>query len=123
VRVAIVGSRNFNDADQVLDIMTGFPADTTIVSGGAEGADTIAAACAERCGLKVEVHIPDWTRYGNKAGFIRNREIVRDVDRVIAFFGPKGVTPGTMHTIRCALEQQTPVAILFQRPRSPIAHD
>jgi predicted Rossmann fold nucleotide-binding protein DprA/Smf involved in DNA uptake len=123
MRVGIVGSRDFTDADQILDIITSFPPGTVIVSGGAAGADTIAAACAERCGLAVEIHPALWDKHGKRAGFMRNRVIVANVDRVIAFFGPSGITPGTYSTVRLALEARVPVACLFQRQPGTVIHD
>jgi hypothetical protein len=71
----------------------------------------------------VEIHPALWDRHGKRAGFIRNREIVQNVDRVIAFFGPNGITPGTMSTVRLALESRVPCACLFQRIQNVVIHD
>ena len=116
MRVAIVGSREFTDGPLMRSMMEDFPKDTVIVSGGAKGADTLAVNIAQDLGLETKVWLPDWDRYGQKAGFLRNRQIVADCDRVIAFFGPKGITPGTKHTITVAMDMGVNIAILFQRP-------
>jgi hypothetical protein len=111
----VVGSRDYTDADQMLNIISGLPRDTVIVSGGAPGADTIATSIAESLGMETKVWEADWAHYGNKAGFLRNRQICADIDRLIAFFGPNGVTEGTKHTVNLAMEMRIPIAILFQR--------
>lgn len=69
-----------------------------IVSGGARGADSWAEEWAVEHGISVDVIRPDWAQHGKAAGFIRNAEIVRRADAVIAFWD--GESHGTADTLR-----------------------
>ena len=100
MRVAIVGSRDYPDMNRVWQFVTQLAArrpDTIIVSGGARGVDTVAAAAGRLAGLTVEELLPDWNTYGIQAGFERNSEVVASVDAVVAFWD--GVSRGTQDTI------------------------
>lgn len=71
------------------------PGLTTLVHGGATGADTIAGRFAHCWGWPVEVHAADWNRYGKRAGYVRNAEMVNlGADLCVAFIldGSKGAT-------------------------------
>lgn len=114
VRVAIVGSRNYPQMDKVWTLIERLakkdPA-VIIVSGGARGVDTVAAAAARIAGLAVEELLPDWTRYGNEAGFERNTRIVAVADRVIAFWD--GASGGTRDTLEKARLLGKPVLVIL----------
>lgn len=66
--------------------------DMTIIQGEAKGADILGKACAELLNIPVESFPADWDRYGKRAGFIRNSEMLTKgkPDLVIAFRGGKG---------------------------------
>lgn len=101
--LAIIGSRNFNDYDLVkgiCDTVRNKYNITHIVSGGAKGADTLGERYADLNNLKKIIYLPDWAKHGKSAGFIRNKEIIRDADFVIAFWD--GVSKGTQHSINLA---------------------
>jgi len=100
MRIAIVGSREYHDPEAVTACVSSFPPDTVIVSGGARGVDTWAEQAAHACGLQVDIKRPNWDAYGKGAGFIRNVDIVRSADKVIAFWD--GKSKGTAHSIRVA---------------------
>ena len=99
------------------DIIGSLPKDTVIVSGGAPGADSMAEGLAKSHGLETKVWYADWTSEGRAAGLRRNTKIVGDIQRLIAFMGPEGCTPGTMDTVHKALAAKIPVAVLFQREK------
>lgn len=100
MKVAIVGSRDFSELARVDAYVDALPADTVVVSGGARGVDRRAEQRARARGLEVVSLSADWARHGKRAGFLRNREIVATVDRVVAFWD--GVSPGTASTIELA---------------------
>ena len=56
-----------------------------VVSGGAHGADTLGADWARSKGYSVVEYLPNWNKYGKRAGFLRNEQIINDCDMVIAF--------------------------------------
>ena len=64
MNVAIVGSRDYPHPEHVWSYVATLPADTVVVSGGARGVDSWAAAAATHHGLQVRVYPADWRRYG-----------------------------------------------------------
>lgn len=100
MNVAIVGSRDYPDMQQVRDFVNKLPQGFTIVSGGARGVDRVAAEAARQRGMNVIEFIPDWSQ-GKGAGMARNAEIVAHADAVIAFWD--GKSRGTKNTIDRAL--------------------
>lgn len=89
-------SRTFADYTTLCDTMKAY-APTLIVSGGAQGADSLGARWAKEYGVPVRIFKPDWTKYGKAAGFMRNTDIVEAADVVVAFWD--GVSNGTRDSI------------------------
>jgi len=115
--VAIVGSRNFNDYDKfcrMMDFMKFKHSEELIlkmknvvgvVSGGADGVDTLAERWAKEQGLSWKVFPADWNKYGRGAGPIRNQQIVNFMDFMIAVPGIKvdgSYSEGTASSINLA---------------------
>lgn len=108
-RVAIVGSRNFPEPDAIDQYIQSLPANTIVISGGADGADSIAEYSAKQRGLQV-ITIPvlkeEWNLYKNDktdksyAGMIRNQAIVDMVGTVVAFHSNN--SSGTADTLKKA---------------------
>lgn len=97
MKTPVIGSRSLTN----LDISQYIPADTTmIILGGAKGIDSLAETYAYRNFIPVRIFLPDYEHYGKKAPLIRNREIVRACDRLIAI--RDGKSRGTQDTIHCA---------------------
>lgn len=100
MRLAIVGTRTFTNYEFLRKkiLKKYYISDITeIVSGGAEGVDTLAEQFAEEYNIPLKVYKPDWTKYGKKAGAIRNKKIVNRCDVGIAFWDKKSI--GTKITI------------------------
>lgn len=109
MKIAIVGSRNFNDYDMFCEhlysilfynMMSSVDDITQIISGGARGADSLAERFAEENDIEIKVYPAEWDKYGKKAGYLRNELIVQAADVVIAFWN--GVSRGTKHSIDLA---------------------
>ena len=96
MRIAIVGSRELS----LENIGKYIPACDEIVSGGAKGVDTYAAAYAHKNNMKLTVFLPDYEKYGRAAPIRRNEQIVDYADQVIAFWD--GCSKGTLSVIRYA---------------------
>lgn len=100
--VAIIGSRNFNDysfaKNEILKITKDIVINK-IISGGAKGADKIAETFANEFDIPTEIILPDWSK-GRGAGMIRNTDIIKKSDYVIAFWD--GQSKGTLDSINKA---------------------
>ena len=72
-----------------------------VVWGGARGADSLAERYAQERGLKMIVFPAQWKKYGRRAGFIRNVNIIRECDVCFAFWD--GESHGTKHETSNAL--------------------
>lgn len=102
MRVLVCGGREYNDRDNVLDVLRlNVPVGATIIEGGARGADTLARQWARAFEVPCETWKADWEKHGKAAGLIRNEEMLRSgIDLVIAFPGGRG----TAHMKRIARE-------------------
>jgi hypothetical protein len=109
VKIAIVGSREYPNLGRVTAYVESLPEGTVIVSGNAEGVDRVAEVAGNHYGLDV-ISIPaDWDTHGKGAGYIRNIEIVEQVETVVAFWD--GKSKGTLHTITEATKRGIRVII------------
>ena len=97
MRVAIVGSRNYPNLEEVREFVRSLSLDDVVVTGGANGVDKVAEDEARKRGLEVVIHRAKWAEYGKKAGPIRNSVIVEDCDKLAAFWDKK--SPGTKDVI------------------------
>ena len=107
MKIAVIGSRTVAEID--FDAIAAQAGDV-IVSGGARGADTLAATEALQRGLAVIEFLPDYARFGRGAPLIRNRQIVAACDRLVAFWD--GKSRGTAYTIREARKNGKQVQII-----------
>jgi hypothetical protein len=120
MNIAIVGSRDFPDDlriviyEAIKQAHWIYAEKLTIVSGGARGPDTMGEEIAKELGIPTIIHLPDWNRYGKRAGFIRNMDIVRDANIVYAFFAPGPKSKGTSHTVNEARIKGVPVHIYHE---------
>ena len=117
MKIAIVGSRTFEDYDL---LKRSIPLDdvTAVISGGAKGADTLAERFAEEHGLEMVVFKPDYKTHGKAAPFIRNGDIVETADVVYAFWD--GRSTGTLDSINKARTLNKSVIIVLFKS-TPIA--
>lgn len=94
MKLAIVGSRGLIN----IDISAHIPPDVTmIISGGARGIDTLAAAYAKEQGIELVEILPEYKKHGRSAPIRRNDVIVDRADMVLAFWD--GRSRGTAYVI------------------------
>lgn len=111
MRIAVIGSRGFNNYDLVCDELNPLLNDIElIVSGGAKGADTLGERWANENNIRTLIFKPDWNKWGKRAGFIRNTDIIANSDYVIAFWD--GVSPGTLSSIKLSERSGTKIKIV-----------
>jgi hypothetical protein len=70
---------------------------TEVVCGEARGADRVGKAWAIEHGIPVKSFPADWDKHGKRAGILRNEEMGRYADRLIAIWD--GKSRGTKHMI------------------------
>lgn len=73
-----------------------------IVSGGAYGADTLGEVYGKRNRVPVKRFPANWEKHGKSAGPIRNREMAKYADALIAFLAPN--SRGTKDMIKAATD-------------------
>lgn len=100
MKIAVVGSRTFNDYKLLRSTLNKYDHIELIVSGGAKGADSLAEKYARENGIETLIFKPDWDKNGKAAGYIRNVDIIKNCDLVIAFWD--GKSKGTKHSIDLA---------------------
>ena len=111
MRVLVCGSRDWTDETRIFQQLLLLPPGTEIITGGARGADHLAAGLARGLGFGVKVFFPDWKTHGRSAGFVRNTAMLNeDPDLVIAFWD--GQSRGTAHTIYEAHNRAIPVEVI-----------
>jgi hypothetical protein len=81
-----------------------------VISGGAYGVDQMGERWASINRIPVKKFLPDWERYGKAAGCMRNIEMARAADALIAVWD--GESTGTKHMIRVAKEKGLSVYVM-----------
>jgi len=103
MRVLVTGGRfwknkdiTFSFLDKIHELLT----ITTLIHGDAKGADRLCRDWAIEKEIEVETYPADWKQYGNKAGPIRNQQMLDQShpDLLVAFRG----STGTAHMKRIA---------------------
>lgn len=114
-KLIVAGGRDFNDYDLLSRVLFAM-ADVdyadhaiSIVSGMARGADRLAVNFAREYDVKLYPFQPDWNQYGKRAGFLRNEDMGRFADGLLAFWD--GQSRGTKHMIQYMQAQGKPVHI------------
>lgn len=105
MRLAVFGSRTFNDyellcslIDKLLSKSHKVVGPQLIVSGGADGVDTLARRWAIENERGILEFIPLWDKHGKAAGVIRNKRIRQWATHGLAIWD--GKSPGTADMIK-----------------------
>lgn len=107
MKLLIAGSRSITD----IDISEYIPADTSlIISGGANGVDTLAEEYADKKRISKLIFRPRYDLYRHAAPLKRNDKMVEICDKVLIFWD--GVSKGTKHTIDYANKIGKPIEII-----------
>lgn len=134
VRMMITGGRDFEDREKAyrrLDrVRKSLDEDglivTGLVHGGARGADRIGRDWAVQRGLQEYCFKPDWEKYGKRAGFIRNEQMLESTPAPVVVVAMEGGN-GTRHAIREALKRAITVVggtwLKEQYPNNPMVFD
>lgn len=111
MKTAVIGTRTYSDYGQLCEILNNLSnKPTEIISGGANGADALAERYAKDNNLPLTVINADWAKHGKAAGPIRNIEIVKACEQVVAMWD--GESKGTKHTIDTARKTGKPTKVV-----------
>jgi len=100
MKLAIVGTRNFSNYFIFKKIIENHIHNVKlIISGGAKGADSLAAKFAREKEVQLIEYKPDYKKYGRSAPLQRNTLIVENADKVIAFPSKENKSNGTWDSI------------------------
>jgi hypothetical protein len=115
-KVIIAGGRDFDDSD-LLDKSAGAAlrykiatSRVEVVCGKANGADTLGEVWALDNGISVRYFPADWDKHGKKAGYLRNEEMAKYADALLAFWD--GKSKGTKHMIDLAKKHKLKVKVI-----------
>ena len=84
-RALFFGSRDWLDPLPIAAYILALPSGSTVINGGANGADSLAANLAKDRGLDTHTFFADWDRWGKAAGPLRNQQMLDDGKPTIAF--------------------------------------
>ena len=110
-KVAIVGSTTFPIdtavGAEIVDVMLEFGEDVVFLTRGSEGFDRFVMGAAPLIGRRCF----GYPSQGGADNFMRDIELVKDADEVLAFFDPDTLhrdDTGTGHVVEVALSQGKP---------------
>ena len=112
MKVIIAGSRDFDDYEMLrkyCDFLLQSQTDIEVVSGTAKGADQLGEKYATERGYKIKRFPADWDKHGKAAGYIRNEEMAKYADSLIAFWN--GNSKGTEHMINLATKYKLNIRV------------
>lgn len=111
-RVLVTGSRTWTDAGVIAGVLAGHYRDGAVLVSGAcpRGADALAEEYWGLLGGRIERHPAEWDRFGKRAGFRRNAEMVNAGASLCVAFIRDG-SPGASHCAGLARAAGIPVEL------------
>ena len=110
MRVIIAGSRDVIEYQKMIKaILESGIEVTTVVSGGARGVDRLGERYAREMSLDLEIFKANWDTHGKRAGYLRNVEMAKNADALIAIWD--GKSKGTKHMIDIATGRKLQVHV------------
>ena len=113
-RVIVAGSRGFKNYQLLEKTLDDFLQDqkepTRILCGMAHGADELGFLYAYWHNYEIEKHPAKWNIHGKRAGFIRNEEMAKNADALVAFWD--GKSHGTKDMIQRAKEHGLGIKVI-----------
>lgn len=101
MKTIIAGSRSIVDYKLIRTVIEQSKFDITIViCGGARGVDKLGAKWAINNNIPIKYFYANWNKYGKSAGAIRNEQMAKEGEALIAIWD--GVSFGTKNMIKLA---------------------
>ena len=108
MKLLIVGSRSITEFDLSEYIKSDVD---TVISGGANGIDTLAEKYADKHRISKYIIRPRYDLYGRAAPIKRNEKMVDMADAVLVIWD--GISKGTKHTVEYAEKTNKPIEIIY----------
>jgi hypothetical protein len=114
LRVLVSGARAWADLEPIRRELAPLPAGSVVIHGDANGADRLAAQVAGELGLEVLACPAEWSRYGKRAGLVRNQTMLAEhrPDLILAFHPDIEQARGTKHMVTIARKAGVPVRVV-----------
>lgn len=116
----VAGGRDFEDYEvvneillKVLETCNSSYYSLNIVCGMASGADLLGKRFGEFHNLNILEYPANWSKYGRKAGYIRNVEMSKVADSAIVFWN--GISKGSKMMIDIMKTSNKPVSVFDYR--------
>jgi len=116
MKLIIAGGRDFVDMSYAIECINRLidqgkikEEGLEIVSGMARGADTVAINIAKSNNLTLHEFPADWDKHGKAAGYLRNIDMAKFSDALVAFWD--GQSKGTEHMIQTMRSKNKPVYV------------
>lgn len=94
MKVIVCGGRDYSNREflfEKLQEIHSINPITCLIHGGARGVDSLAKEWALLNNIETKEYLADWNKHGKAAGFIRNKEMLKENPiAVIAFPGGNG---------------------------------
>lgn len=119
IRLLICGSRNFNNYEllrEKINLIISkiiLKKNIVIVSGGANGADSLGEKYAKENGFELKIYPADWEKNGKAAGHIRNKQMANFVTHCIAFWD--GESPGTKNMLELCQQYKIITKLVYYK--------
>lgn len=121
-KLIIAGGRDFHNAELLHNAInelgkTGqLDPQAELVCGMASGADMLGYHFFKECGNTIHEHYAQWDKRGRSAGYMRNEEMSKVGDALLAFWN--GKSRGTKHMIETMEKLGKPVFIVSYESKS-----
>ena len=113
-RVIIAGGRDFDNYELLKRKMDYLLSETVepiqVVCGQAMGADRLGQLYAKERGFVIRYYPANWSYYGKRAGPLRNEEMAKNADALVAFWD--GESRGTKNMIENARKYNLRIRII-----------
>ena len=113
MKIIVAGGRDFNNYNLLcakLDYLLQSTKNPVIVCGEAKGADLLGRRYAVEHNLSIDSYPAKWEELGKSAGFLRNEQMAKVADALVAFWD--GKSKGTEHMIRLMKNMNKPYKIV-----------
>lgn len=115
-KVIIAGGRDFDNysllfAKMFLYLDNKKTTEVEVVSGGAKGADSLGERFATEVSVKIIKFPADWDSNGKAAGYIRNKEMSKYANALVAFWD--GKSKGTKNMIDLAKKEELQIRVVY----------